>query len=84
MILQILVVRDRSADVFGMPTFATAVGIAIRSFADEINRVDNNNVMNRHPDDFDLFSLGTYDDSTGEFTTHKPRQVAIGKDLVRK
>ena len=83
MILFIMCMRDRSADVFGQPSFHLSVGGAVRGFGDEINRVDANNVLNRHPEDFDLYQLGTYDDSDGSFNIDKPRQVAIGKDLIR-
>lgn len=85
MILQIVVVRDRTADVFGTPNFVTSVGIAIRSFSDEVNRVDANNMLNKHAEDFDLFHLGTYDDSVAKFELmDSPRQIAIGKDCLRK
>lgn len=82
--LVLVVVRDRSADVFGRPTFTTSVGVAIRSFSDEVNRAAEDNVMYRHPEDFDLYELGVYDDETGTFDVHQPRQIAIGKDVSRK
>lgn len=84
MIYQVVVVRDRTADVFGVPTFTTAIGVAIRSFADEVNRADPNNMFHRHPDDFDLYHIGLYNDEDASFSVHPPRQIAIGKDLVRK
>lgn len=83
-IYHILVVRDRSADVYGTPSFHLSVGAAARGFSDEVNRADANNVMYRHPEDFDLFELGTYDDTTGLFSTVAPRQVAVGKDVALK
>lgn len=85
MILQIVCVRDRAADVFGQPNFTTSLGGSIRSFGDEVNRVDANNMLNRHPEDFELYHLGTYDDSSATFELlPKPRQIAIGKDCVVK
>lgn len=80
----ILAVRDRAADVFGQPMFAPSVGLAIRGFGDEINRAAPDNQLNKHPEDFDLYSLGLFDDSTGEFNCHSPKMVAIGKDYVRQ
>lgn len=83
MILQILSVRDRAANAYGRPIFVAAIGQAIRSFQDEINRVDQNNEMNKHPDDFDLYHLGTFDDETGLLTSKStPEQIAIGKQLI--
>lgn len=83
MIYTIVSVHDRAADAYGRPIFVNSIGQAIRSFQDEINRPHENNEMNRHPDDFDLFELGTYDEHTGKFENLKdgPRQIAIGKQL---
>lgn len=81
--LKIVAVRDRAADCFGMPNFVASIGGAIRSFADEINRKADNNPLSMHPEDFDLYELGEYDDASGSFETIKPRQIAIGKDLIR-
>lgn len=83
MLYMVLCVRDRAADVFGQPHFATSVGAAIRGFSDEINRDAENNVFAKHPDDFDLYKLGTFDDATGSFDCGKPAQIAVGKDLKR-
>lgn len=81
--LLMVVVRDRSADVFGTPTFVTSKGGAIRSFGDEINRQAAGNVLAAHPEDFDLYFLGMYDDATATFEAVRPEQIAVGKDLVR-
>lgn len=78
-------VRDRAADVFGQPIFVAAVGQAIRGFGDQVNKVEANNPLNAHPEDFDLYELGTFDDNSGVFTNlDKPRQVAVGKDMKIK
>lgn len=83
MILRIVCIRDRAADVFGMPNFVTSIGMAIRSFGDEINRQAQDNPLHKHPEDFDLYELGVYDDATATFECGTPRQIAVGKDLVR-
>jgi len=85
MIMQIVAVHDRAAQGYARPVFVAALGQAIRSFQDELNRQDPNNEMNRHPDDFDLFHLGTYNDSTGKIESLEvPLQIAIGKQLVNR
>jgi len=81
---KIFTVRDRAIDAYGQPFYATSVGGAVRSFSDEINRPADNNQLAKHPEDFDLFLLGEYDDQTGEFDTTRPAQVAVGKDLIIK
>lgn len=85
MIQFIVSVRDRQTDTFSRPMFVAHIGAAIRSFADEINRTeDKNNGLAAHPEDYDLYELGQFDDSTGAFVSQPPRQIAIGKDCVRK
>jgi len=60
-------VKDRAADAYGRPMFVPSVGVAIRSFSDEVNRKDQENQLFNHPDDFDLYELGEFDDNTGLF-----------------
>lgn len=79
---KVLSIRDRAADIFSQPMFFGSVGAGIRSFGDEVKRVDPNNNLNKHPEDFDLYQIATYDDETGEFEPMRPQQVAIGKDFV--
>lgn len=81
MIYKIVSIRDRAADTFIVPSFVSSIGAATRSFGDEINRKAENNQINTHPEDFDLYEVGAFDDETGEVMPTKPRQIAIGKDL---
>ena len=81
MILFVYCVRDRATDQFGNPMFLVNDGQAIRSFSDEVNRDDKENMLNRHSDDFDLYKLGTYDGGTGIFSTHVPEMISIGKQV---
>lgn len=81
---KVLTVRDRAIDAYGQPFFSTSVGGAVRSFADEINRAADGNQLHKHPEDYDLFLLGEFDDESGEFESHRPQQVAVGKDLLIK
>jgi len=82
-VLKICTVRDRAVDAFGQPIFVNALGAAIRSFSDEINRTGS--TFNQHPEDYDLYEIGEYNDQTAQiFPLNLPRQIAIGKDCVRK
>ena len=58
-------IRDSAADAYGRPFFLPSVGVAIRSFTDEVNRPSEDNQIYQHPEDFDLFELGEFDDTTG-------------------
>lgn len=82
MILHIFAVKDRAADAFMRPIFSPSMGLAIRSFHDEINRASEDNSLYKHPDDYDLYHLGNWDDATGHFTQLPgPKQISIGKQL---
>lgn len=76
--LEMVAVYDTKAQAYGTPNFVVSLGIAIRSFADEVNRPDANNVLYRHPDDFVLYHLGSYDDTTATFD-----QLPHAKELAR-
>lgn len=78
----VLSVYDRAAEAFGRPIFALHERAAARSFQDEINRVADDNAMNRHPGDFELMLVATFDDATGGFdTTEGPRVIALGREI---
>lgn len=82
--LFIFCVKDRATETFGTPMFLVAKGQAIRSFTDEVNRASEDNQLYRHPDDFDLYELGEWETSTGEFLVWTPRVVVRGKDVSVK
>ena len=73
-------------DTYGQPVFVANVGGAIRSFGDEIKRPHSEerpNPMAKHPEDYDLFYLGEFDDQEGVFDgLVRPEQIAIGKDYA--
>ena len=78
-------VKDRAADAYGRPMFVPSVGVAIRSFSDEVNRADPENQLHNHPDDFDLYELGVFDDSIGKYELRdNPSVIVRGKDVKIK
>lgn len=56
-------VRDNKMDAFMQPFFVKSLGVAVRSFADEVNRKDS--PMNQHPEDYELFHIGYYSEDFG-------------------
>jgi hypothetical protein len=78
----ICTVKDRAADAYGRPMFVPSAGVAIRSFSDEINRNNADNQLFNHPDDFDLYELGEFDDNSGLFALHEqPKLLSLGKQV---
>jgi len=85
LIYQLTAVRDRAANVYMRPFTVTHLGQAIRAFQDQINNDAPDNItMYQHPDDYDLYHIGTYDDETGKVQPCDPHQVAIGKQLAKR
>lgn len=78
----IVAVRDAAADVFGRPYFVPSVGVAIRTFTDEVNRDAADNMLNRHRKDFALYEIGSYDDSTAQIICHSEPKLLIYADQV--
>lgn len=78
-------VFDSAVQSYGQPFFVPAVGAALRSFVDEVNRKAPDNALNAHPEDFVLFHLADFDDETGEFapTDRGIVSLARGKDVVQ-
>lgn len=75
-------VRDRAMDAFMQPIFVPAIGLALRSFSDEVNRSDS--PMFAHPEDYDLYEIGSYDDEYGKLIPlENVRMVSVGKDVKR-
>lgn len=68
----IYLVRDTAVDSFMVPMFFQSEGAARRSFSDEVNRASPDNIMFQHPEHFQLFYAGVYDDDTGLFDPVPP------------
>lgn len=80
----ICAVRDSAMNAFMRPFVVPAVGMAIRSFSDEVNRVAEGNALNAHPEDYELYSIGTFDEETGAVAGHPHAVLIRGKDCLVK
>lgn len=68
---------DRIANSYGRPFTSYSVGTAVRSFADDLN--NSQSPFYNHPDDYDLYHLGSYSDADASFHLLKlPVLVAAG------
>lgn len=82
---EIIAIRDRAIDAFGLPAFVRSIGHGLRTFADQINKKETGNALNDHPEDFDLYHLGHYDEDSGRFESlDQPKQIAVGKSVYIK
>ena len=72
-------IYDHKAKAYGLPFYQRQSGEAIRSFSDLAN--DEKSNVCKHPEDYTLFLLGDFDESTGVMELEKtpsPLAKAIG------
>lgn len=82
--IHIVVIRDIKADCFGQPNFVLQIGAAIRGFGDQVQAKDDNPLA-KHPEDYELYKLGVYEDGDASFELlPKPQQLAVGSDFARR
>lgn len=84
--LIVCAVFDRAVQAFNRPLFVPHQNVAIRSFTDEVNRVDAENQLAKHPEDFELHILAAFWEETGMFDTPDggARVLCRAQDVVRK
>lgn len=73
-------VFDSAIQSYGRPIFAHTNGQASRSFTDEVNRAADDNQYFKHPEDFELHLLGSFDDANGALESFVPSCILRGKD----
>lgn len=82
MILQAYSLYDGKAKTFQQPFFLQNDDVAKRSFYELVN--DEKTVVNRHPGDFCLYNIGSYDDEKGSMHKITPMDlVATALQLKR-
>lgn len=73
---------DEKAVAYGVPFFMASNGLAIRAFADLVD--DNRSSVNKHPGDYRLYKIGTYNDVTGVLTSIIPEFISHALDFANK
>lgn len=64
--LQVICVRDIPTNVYMPPMFFHHTGQALRAFEDQCR--DKANELGKHPEQYELWKIGTWDDNDGGFT----------------
>lgn len=83
MLYQVTVMFDKALGAYSRPMFVQSRGQAIRAFGDEVNNPEGE--IHRHPSDYELFYLGTYDDSVAHFESAEVMELlARGGDLLKE
>lgn len=80
--LKMFSIRDSKGAIYNQPMFARSHGEAERAFQTEAQ--NTNSMINKFPEDFDLFFIGTYDDQTGKVDPlPTPQHIVKAADLNR-
>lgn len=79
MIYKVYSMYDSGAQFYTRPFFAKADGEATRLFVDIAK--DNDSAIGKHPSDYALFRLGTFDDGKGDFESEtSPVKIMTGHE----
>ena len=85
MLMYIYTIRDSAAALYGRPFYVQGPAVAVRSFTDEVNKAEPQNDLFNHPEDFELFELGTYNDATAVFELYsQPKPLCTAKQVFKK
>ena len=68
MINKIYAIYDNKAKAFMQPFTTQNAELAIRTFKEHVNNPES--IFHRHPNDFCLYEVGTFDDQTGLVDNH--------------
>ena len=86
--VKVVAVKDTATNMFGMPITAQHVASVVRSFVGDVNkppRADGSHQseFSQNPSDFDLYYLGEFDTTTGQFfptESGQPERLMRGQD----
>ena len=75
-------VFDDKLGEFNTPMAFQSRGLASRSFLDELKREDPSNMLNKHPEDFTLYHVGSFDSQNGSFESPSVPECILRGDVV--
>ena len=73
-------IYDTASATYLRPFFTNADGQAMRSFKDIATDADHD--IGKHPEDYTLFRIGTFDDNTGKLATEQLSKLLTGLECV--
>ncbi len=76
-------VFDIKGKCYTKPFFMVHNGEALRLFGDAVN--DEKTTLNKHPEDYQLFLIGTFDDNSGQLKSKSnPEFLSNAVDFVKE
>jgi hypothetical protein len=85
MILKVFSIFDSKVGAYMKPVFVISKGEIIRSFQEAVNDKSGNSNLAKYPQDFTLFEIGEFDDSSAAFNLHAtPLSIGVGVEFLNK
>lgn len=81
----IIAIRDIKTDSYFPPQFVRSTGGFLRQLGDDIQQPQPGTLaetMKKHPDQFEIYQLGEWEDETGVFSDNNHRRLTVVSDLV--
>nr|UXQ87975.1 MAG: nonstructural protein [Microvirus sp.] len=82
MLLAMYSIYDEKSLTWTTPFFLNNNGTAIRQFTDAVN--DSQTQFNKHPTDYSLYHLGTFNDNEASIASDKPAFLVKGIELLNE
>jgi len=80
MLLNVYSIIDEKAKCYSAPFVMPHNGQALRAFGDLVQ--DKTSAIAKHPGDYRLYKLATWDDHSGQFSSSKPEFLAAAIDFI--
>ena len=71
---------DKAVNAYMRPMVLQTDGQAVRMFTDEAVRAEAE--IAKHPEDYALFRIGSFDDNTGEILAIEPKCIGRARELA--
>lgn len=73
--LFVVALRDIKADQYNVPIFTPNINVMLRDLRDLVNDHQGKENWQKHPEDFELWEIGTWETGDGEFDLPGPKQL---------
>lgn len=80
--LNVYTIFDTASGAYMRPFFVNSDGQALRMFGDIAS--DAEHEVGRHPEDYSLYRIGTYDDNKGQLVPEDKECLATAQEMVAK
>jgi len=85
MIWKLYSLRDAKAEVFMAPQAFQNKAVALRAVAESVNGINKDSPIAKYPEDFGIYELGEFDDSTCRITLYDtPYHLANCFEFVKQ